>query len=69
MEGVAIEEIAQYLLTQGPFAALFIWLLHHTQKRNQEREDQLHATLEQFASRYDIVIDELGEIKERLPPR
>lgn len=64
MEG---SEFLTYFLTQGPFAVLFVWMLLHTQKRNKEREDQLYDTLNEFAQRYDIVIDKLEDIKERLP--
>lgn len=60
-------EFLTYFLTQGPFAALFVWMLIHTQKRNKEREDQLYDTLNEFAQRYDIVIEKLDDIKERLP--
>ncbi len=58
-----------YFITQGPFAALFVWLLLHTQRRNKEREDQLYGTLNEFAQRYDIVIEKLDEIKTRLPEK
>ena len=61
-------DVLTYFLTQGPFALLFVWLLYHNQKRNKEREDQLYDTLNEFASRYDIVIEKLDDIKERLPP-
>lgn len=60
-------EFLTYFLTQGPFAALFVWLLYQTQRRNKEREDQLYDTLNEFAQRYDIVIEKLDDIKERLP--
>lgn len=65
MEG---HEIITYFLTQGPFAALFVWMLITTQKRNKEREDQLYGTLNEFAKKYDIVIEKLDDIKTRLPP-
>lgn len=67
--GQFMEEMMQYFLTQGPFAALFVWLLYYSQKRNKDREDQLYETLNEFASRYDIVIKRLDEIRNRLPPR
>lgn len=60
-------DVLTYFLTQGPFAVLFIWLLIQTQKRNREREDQLYETLNEFAKRYDIVIEKLDDIKNRLP--
>lgn len=63
------ETLIQYFMTQGPFAILFVWMLVHTQKRNKEREDQLYDTLNEFATRYDIVIEKLDDIKGRLPPR
>ncbi len=69
MEGITIEQIIEYFVMQGPFAVLFIWMLIHTQKRNKEREDQLYDTLNEFATRYDIVIEKLDDIKGRLPPR
>ncbi len=62
-------EFLTYFLTQGPFAVLFVWMLIHTQKRNKEREDQLYDTLNEFAKRYDIVIEKLDDIKGRLPER
>jgi len=62
-------DVMKYFITQGPFAALFVWLLIYTVRRNKEREDKLHDTLNEFAKRYDIVIDELREIKDRLPQR
>ena len=62
-------DVMKYFLTQGPFAVLFVWLLIYVMRNNREREKQLHQTLNEFASRYDIVIDELREIKDRLPPR
>ncbi|RKD21132.1 hypothetical protein BEP19_14780 [Ammoniphilus oxalaticus] len=64
-----MDEITKYFITQGPFAVLFVWLLIHTQKRNKEREDQLYGTLNQFAKRYDIVIDKLDDIQSRLPAK
>lgn len=69
LEGMTVQDILQYFLTQGPFAALFVWLLIYTQKRNKELEDQLYNTLNEFASRYDIVIKKLDNIKDRLPHR
>lgn len=69
LEGITIEQILEYFVMQGPFAVLFVWMLYTTQKRNKEREDQLYETLNEFASRYDIVIEKLDDIKGRLPPR
>lgn len=59
-------DILTYFITQGPFAVLFIWLLYGTQKRNKEREDKLHETLNEFATRYDIVVKKLDKIHDKL---
>ncbi|SEA54326.1 BhlA holin family protein [Thalassobacillus cyri] len=69
MEEITIETVLQYFLTQGPFAALFVWLLIYVMKANQEREMRLQNLLEKFSEKYDDVIDELKDIKDRLPPR
>lgn len=61
-------DVLTYFLTQGPFAVLFVWLLISTQNRNAKREDKLHETLSEFAQKYDIVIDKLDKIHDRLPP-
>ncbi|NBI28332.1 BhlA/UviB family holin-like peptide [Chengkuizengella marina] len=69
--------IIQYFLTQGPFAVLFVWLLIYVMKNGKEREDklikshkeregQLITTLEKFSEKYDVIIDELRQVKNRL---
>ncbi len=62
-----VQDVFSYFITQGPFAALFVWLLINTQNRNAKREDKLHNTLNEFAQKYDIVIDKLDKIHDRLP--
>lgn len=59
-------EVLRYFITQGPFAILFVWLLIYVMKRNAERENRLHDILEKFSDKYDVVIDELRDIKERI---
>ncbi|MDX5474126.1 MAG: hypothetical protein LPK00_01195 [Bacillaceae bacterium] len=66
-------DISKYLLTQGPFAALFVWLLISTRKDNKERERQLYNTIDRqnealtkFGDKYDVVIDKLDKIEGRL---
>lgn len=71
-------EILTYFITQGPFAVLFVWLLIYVMRRNseresqmiaenQERESRLQALLDKFSDKYDLIIGELREMKERLP--
>ena len=64
----------EYFATQGPFAILFVWLFYTSRKESQDRELRLYKTLEDqtdilrtFSEKYDIVIDKLDEIEERLP--
>lgn len=59
-------DVIKYFLTQGPFAILFVWLLLYVMKRNAERENRLHDILEKFSDKYDIVIDELRNLKNKI---
>lgn len=84
-------EILRALLTQGPFAVLFVWLLFRSEKRNEARETEYRTeitalreemrnerqewrkernvwsdTLRNFSEKYDLVIVELRDIKDRL---
>lgn len=63
------QEFIRYLVTQGPFAVLFVWLLFYVMRNNKEREMRLHSTLDKFSEKYNLVVDELKEIKDRLPLR
>ena len=63
------QEFIRYLVTQGPFAVLFVWLLFYVMRNNKEREMRLHNTLVKFSEKYNLVVDELKEIKDRLPLR
>ncbi len=59
-------EVINYFLTQGPFAILFIWLFIYVIKTNKERESRLHSLLEKFSEKYDVVIEELRYIKNKM---
>ncbi|MFD1957339.1 BhlA/UviB family holin-like peptide [Paenibacillus thailandensis] len=58
-------EILRYFLTQGPFAVLFIWLLFSSRKEARERENKLHDILDKFSEKYDLIVGEIRDIKER----
>lgn len=71
-------DVLKYFLTQGPFAVLFVWLLIYVMKtnkerersmteENREREGRLQALLDKFSDKYDVIITELRDIKERVP--
>ena len=59
-------EIMKYLVTQGPFAVLFVWLLIYVMRQNEKRERHLHDILDKFSEKYDVIVDELRDIKERI---
>jgi hypothetical protein len=59
-------DVVKYFLTQGPFAVLFVWLLIYVMRNNKEREGRLHDILEKFSDKYDLVIDELRDIKDKI---
>lgn len=68
------QNLLQYFVTQGPFAILFVWLFFSTRKESQEREKKLYKTIEDqneimkgFTEKYDIIIDQLDDIKRRIP--
>jgi len=60
-------DMLKYFLTQGPFAALFVWLLIYVMKTNREREGRLQDLLDKFSEKYDLIIGEIRDMKERLP--
>jgi hypothetical protein len=62
---------------EGVFASLFISLLIYVvrtsrereevlRNENLERESRLHEILDKFSEKYDIVITELRDIKDRI---
>ncbi|KQL18867.1 BhlA/UviB family holin-like peptide [Cytobacillus solani] len=70
-------EVIKYLLSQGPYAVLFVGLLIYVMKTNKEREarqeqtnaereSRLHDLLDKFSEKYDVVIEELRGIKSKL---
>jgi len=59
-------EILGYFVTQGPFAILFVWLLIYVMKNNRERENRLHDILDKFSNKYDVIIDEIRDLKDRV---
>lgn len=57
----------KYFLTQGPFAALFVWLLIYVMRANKEREGRLQDLLDKFSDKYDVIISEIRDLKGRIP--
>ncbi|MEC3323443.1 BhlA/UviB family holin-like peptide, partial [Bacillus thuringiensis] len=40
------EQIFNSMIQQGAFAALFVWMLFTTQKKNEQREEQYQKVIE-----------------------
>ncbi|MDR9852881.1 BhlA/UviB family holin-like peptide [Paenibacillus sp. VCA1] len=60
-------DLLKYFITQGPFAVGFVWLLIYVMRTNKEREGRLQDLLDKFSEKYDLIIGELRDMKERLP--
>ncbi len=60
-------DLVKYFVTQGPFAVGFVWLLIYVMKTNKEREGRLQDVLDKFSEKYDVIITELRDMKDRLP--
>jgi hypothetical protein len=58
-------ELTKYFIQQGPFAILFVWLLIYVMKNNKERENRLHDILDKFSEKYDVIIDEIRDLKQK----
>ena len=55
-------EILKMVISQGIFAALFVYLLFYVLRASDKREDRLILTLEKLAKKLNVVDD----IKENL---
>lgn len=70
------DELIKYFITQGAFAALFVWLLFDTRKDSKEREvkyqdtirenQNIISTLTKNLNVVDDVKSDVEEIKEYL---
>lgn len=68
-ERMDAREVLGYFLTQGPFAVLFVWLFMYQVKSSEAREQRYQQLLTTMADKYDDILKEIQEVKERLPPR
>jgi len=66
---MAIKELLGYFLTQGPFAVLFVWLFWYQVKSSESREKSYQQLLEAMSEKYDVIVEEIREVKERLPKK
>ncbi|MGG1699189.1 BhlA/UviB family holin-like peptide [Bacillus zhangzhouensis] len=63
-------DLAQYLMTQEPFAVLFCWVLFYVLNTTKERENKLNEQIDaqndvlaKFSEKYDVVIEKLDRIE------
>lgn len=63
-----VNTLIESVIMQGPFAALFIWLLIDTNKKNDIREQRMQEQLDktvpvlnQIVNRLDLIEDSLNK--------
>lgn len=62
-------ELMKYFITQGAFAALFVWLLIDTRKDSKEREVRYQVTIDKLADKFGVVEyikQDVEEIKNKI---
>lgn len=69
-------ELLKYFITQGAFAALFVWLLMDTRKDSKKREDGYQDTIKEAQSIIrklteklnivDVIKDDICDIKNHI---
>lgn len=60
-------EIIKYIITQGIFCVLFVWLLMDTRKDSKEREGKYQQTIDKLASSLgtiEEIKEDIDDIKE-----
>lgn len=54
------------LVNQGPYAALFVWLLYTTRKESAERETRLMEHLDRTSETLNEISDSLRDLKQEV---
>lgn len=49
------QEILKFVMTQGVFAVLFVWLLFYVLKENSKREAELRKTIDSLAEKFELL--------------
>lgn len=63
------QEILKYLITQGVFAVLFVYLLFYVLRENSKREERYHNIIDELSKRLNKIDDvdqNVKDIKELL---
>ena len=61
-----INTIVEMVISQGPFAALFIWLLIDTNKKNEAREQRMQEQLDKTVPILNQIVSRLDDIEEKI---
>lgn len=67
--------LIDYAITQGPWAVTFVCLLFYVMKEskareerqervNREREGKLHELIDKLSEKYDVIIEEVRDLKD-----
>ncbi|RWQ71221.1 BhlA/UviB family holin-like peptide [Bacillus cereus] len=67
------EQIFNSMIQQGVFAALFVWMLFTTQKKNEQREEQYQKVIEknqqvieEQAKAFSSLSKDLSDVKRKI---
>jgi len=67
------EQILNSMIQQGAFAALFVWMLFTTQKKNEQREEQYQKVIEknqqvieEQAKAFSSLSRDLSDVKQKI---
>ncbi|MCL6570602.1 MAG: bacteriocin biosynthesis protein [Bacillus sp. (in: Bacteria)] len=67
------EQIFNSMIQQGAFAALFVWMLFTTQKKNEQREEQYQKVIEknqqvieEQAKAFSLLSKDLSDVKRKI---
>ena len=61
-----LNTIVEMIVSQGPFAALFIWLLIDTNKKNEAREQRMQEQLDKTVPILNQIVSRLDVIEEKI---
>lgn len=57
-------EVMRYMITQGAFAALFIYLLFYVLKENSSREAKYQEIIQNLTDHFSVIEDVKSDVKE-----
>ena len=61
-----LNTIVEMIVSQGPFTALFIWLLIDTNKKNEIREQRMQEQLDKTVPILNQIVSRLDVIEEKI---